>query len=94
MLSKSNRRHLIKLCQGLQVVARAHIVSQSVTYSQYNFHYWNDVCVHFRTLKSFVPGQMESTSNESDLIQKYKEIRQPNDLGMTSIYESHYYTLS
>ena len=30
----------------------------------------------------------------SDLIQKYKGKRQPNDLGMTSIYESHDYTLS
>lgn len=37
---------------------------------------------------------MESTSNESDLIQKYKGKRQPTDLGMTSIYESYYYTLS
>ena len=79
MLSKKNRRLLIKLCQGLQVLVRAHIV----TYSQSNFHYWNDVCVHFRILKSFVPGQMESTSNHSDLIQKYKGKRQSTDLGMT-----------
>jgi len=37
---------------------------------------------------------MESTSNDSDLIQKYMGKRQPTDLGMKSIYESHYYTLS
>jgi hypothetical protein len=90
MLSKSNRKLLIKLCQGLQVLVRAHIV----TYSQSNFHYWNDVCVHFKILKSFVAGQMESTSNDSNLIQNYKGKRQPTDLGMTSIYESHYYTLT
>ena len=48
------------MCQGFQVLVGAHIV----TYSQSNFHHWNDVCVHFRILKSFVSGQMESTSNE------------------------------
>jgi hypothetical protein len=54
------------MCQGLQVLVRAHIV----TYSQSNFHYRNDVCVHFMISKSFAPGQVtRSTNNDSDFIQ-------------------------
>jgi hypothetical protein len=90
MLTNSSRRLLIKLCQGLQVLVRAH----TVTYSHSNFHYWNDFYVHFRILTSFALGQVVSSSNDSDLIRKHKAKFQRIDLGMAYIYASHYYTLS